>query len=245
MSSDVPSSLWSWTTCFPFMNLRFCKMRKLNKTGHLTVKSSRSMRARIPVFKIPEYEILYLLLIRIRRNPNIRLAWGWILKHGNLVAKATGCGAWQSGQGDTPKGRSVYIYLESNTFLKFLSSWDIFKGIHHPGLSPALGLFLGPFHRVNSPSNLSFQIPLLPFHPIKEKPFSQAFSMMNQPKMVKWKVTRPGVELTKRRRQKRKESISSQVYEENVAQNEVRTQAPSLFLIRHLSLCLKNCLRVI
>ena len=69
--------------------------------------------------------------------------------------------------------------------------------------------------------------------------------MMKQPKMVKWKVTRLGVELTKRRRQKRKESISSQVYEENVAKNEVRTQAPSLFLIRHLSLCLKNCLRVI
>lgn len=217
----------------------------LNWTGHFSLQSSSSIGATTH-FSIIEFNVIF-TSDKGNEGLDYQACFGLNYKVWSSRVKAAGYGIWQSVQGAFPKGCPMYTFLKSIAFPKLLSSWDIFKGLHYPGLTSTLGRPLGPFRRIHSSSNPSSQIPFLPFLSPEGKPFSR-LSLWISLSIIRWRIRRrwEGEHLNEK----------EQVAEEGVPPGPFPwgkcgqkmgwgNQEPNLFLRRPLSLCLKSCLRVI
>lgn len=122
VSRNISFSGLSWTSCFTFVNLRFCKTRILNRS--LQSKASRSYEGYSPCFKPPNKITFH----KDNEGLDVQACFGLSYEAWNSVAEVSGYGLWQSGQSAIPKSCSIYIYLKSIAFLKLLCSSDIFKG---------------------------------------------------------------------------------------------------------------------
>lgn len=154
----------------------------------LQSKVFRSYESWYPRFKIPENEILY--LGKDNKGLDPRLAGGWIRKDGIwwLRPLAVECDS----QAKVLSQKMAWFNSpQEQGFPELLSSRDVFKGLHHPGLSltlgplraPSTGLILLP---IFLPKSFSF-----PFCLLKESHFPKLFPWISL-NTVRGRVTKLG-----------------------------------------------------